>query len=256
MASIYRHRSNKWIAVIRRKGVKTQTQSFTRYADAKRWAASIEITQSVTKPPDTLRTLHEAIDRYAAQYIVNLKSVKTAKWELSFFKRHIPNLPLADFHATDAARYRDFRLSKGVSGSSINRELNSLSRLFDIAMKEWQWSDHNPVKQINRPRHGKHRTRRPTQQELIALRNECHQSDNKSIWRMIELAIETGMRQGELLSLTKDAINLNERIAYLSDTKNGEARGVPLSKPACEVISNQIKEIPDQRLFSRWSSGA
>ena len=255
MASIYKHRCNKWVAVIRRTGLKTRTKSFSKYTDAKHWAVEQESTISTSRQNTTSHTIHEALDRYQSEVIPHYKSTKTARWEVSFLKRHLMDHGLNEFQSTHAAAYRDFRLNNGISGSSINRELNTLSRVFDIAMKEWQWSDQNPIKQITRPRHGKHRTRRPTQEELIRLRNECHQSSNKSIWRMIELAIETGMRQGELLSLTKDAINLNKRIAYLSDTKNGEAREVPLSRRACEVISNQTKEVPDKRLFSQWSSG-
>ncbi|MEJ6650462.1 MAG: site-specific integrase, partial [Burkholderiales bacterium] len=256
MASIYKHRSNKWIAVIRRTGLKTRTKSFSKHTDAKRWATSIEANQSTNQLPRTQHTLHEAFERYEADYITKFKSIKTARWELQFFKTHLPNLPLDEFQSTHAVNYRDFRLSNGVSGSSINRELGTLSRLFDIAMKEWQWSSHNPIKQITRPKHGKHRTRRPTQEELTTLHNECSQSGNDSIWRMIELAVETGMRQGELLGLTKDSVNLNEHFAHLSETKNGESRHVPLSRRACALIAAEIKETQSgQRLFSRWSSG-
>jgi len=45
----------------------------------------------------------------------------------------------------------------------------------------------------------------------------------------VQLAIETAMRQGELLRLRWEHIELNRRTAHLPDTKNGEARTVPLS---------------------------
>jgi len=255
MASIYRHRSSKWIAVVRRKGLKTQTRSFVRYTDAKRWAASTEMTQPSLQSQNTRHTLHAAIDRYATEYIVNLKSVKTAKWELSFFKRHIPDLPLNEFYSTEVAQYRDFRLSNGVSGSSINRELNSLSRLFDIALKEWRWTDHNPVKDITRPKNGKHRERRPTEDELNRIQAECKRSGNEAVWAMIQLAIETGMRQAELLGVTEKTVDLHKRTIRLSHTKNGESRVVPLSRKAHDIIRSIAVKTNSTRLFPNWSSG-
>jgi integrase len=50
------------------------------------------------------------------------------------------------------------------------------------------------------------------------------------------------MRQGELLSLTWADVDLSKRVAKLRDTKNGEARDVPLSTGAVEVI----KALPRQ----------
>jgi len=255
MASIYKHRSNKWVAVIRHPQLKTRTKSFHKYADAKEWAKSEETKLSTRLFQGSHHTLHEAIDRYQETFITKFKSIKTAKWELQFLKRHIPNERLDTFQSTQVAQYRDDRLSRGVSGSSINRELNTLSRVFDIAMKEWCWVNHNPVKQITRPKNGRHRERRPTSSEIISLRNECARSRNNDIWIMIELAIETGMRQGELLNLETASINLQSRIAHLHETKNGESRSVPLSKRACDLVKIQLQATASEKLFPRWSGG-
>lgn len=48
-------------------------------------------------------------------------------------------------------------------------------------------------------------------------------------------AIETGMRSGEILSLTPERIT--ESVAHLPRTKNDSKRDVPLSKRALEIIS-------------------
>jgi len=49
---------------------------------------------------------------------------------------------------------------------------------------------------------------------------------------MVQLALETAMRQGELRRLRWQHIDLNRRTAHLPDTKNGEAMTVPLSTTA------------------------
>ena len=53
---------------------------------------------------------------------------------------------------------------------------------------------------------------------------------------LVQLALETAMRQGELLRLHWEYIDLNRGTAHLPDTKNGEARTVPLSSTAIAVL--------------------
>jgi integrase len=53
---------------------------------------------------------------------------------------------------------------------------------------------------------------------------------------MVQLALETAMRQGELRRLRWEHIDLHRRTAHLPDTKNGEARTVPLSTSAVAVL--------------------
>ena len=52
----------------------------------------------------------------------------------------------------------------------------------------------------------------------------------------MRLALETAMRQSELVGLRWEHIDLNRRTAHLPDTKNGESRTVPLSTVAVEVL--------------------
>ncbi len=56
------------------------------------------------------------------------------------------------------------------------------------------------------------------------------------------------MRQGELLSLEWKDINLVRRVAYLPETKNSEARSVPLSSKAVNVFSKLPRRI-DGKVF-------
>ena len=53
---------------------------------------------------------------------------------------------------------------------------------------------------------------------------------------LVEFAVETAMRRGELLSLRWSDIDFNERVAHLQITKNGEGCYVPLSSRAIAVL--------------------
>jgi integrase len=60
---------------------------------------------------------------------------------------------------------------------------------------------------------------------------------------LVQLALETAMRRGELLALEWQYVDLKKRLAYLPMTKNGEARTVPLSQKAATILSGLPKAI-------------
>jgi integrase len=60
---------------------------------------------------------------------------------------------------------------------------------------------------------------------------------------LVTLAIETGMRLGELASITWRNLDLQKRTVYLPDTKNGDSRTVPLSIAAVQVLEGLPKHI-------------
>ena len=55
---------------------------------------------------------------------------------------------------------------------------------------------------------------------------------------IIELAIETGMRRSEILSITNN--DIKDNCIYLSDTKNNSPRKIPLTKKVKEIINKSI----------------
>ncbi|WP_280950115.1 site-specific integrase [Methylobacterium radiotolerans] len=64
---------------------------------------------------------------------------------------------------------------------------------------------------------------------------------------LIMLALETGMRRGELLALEWNNIDLDRRLASLATSKNGHGRSIPLTPRAVDVISGI--EVRDSRVF-------
>ncbi len=59
------------------------------------------------------------------------------------------------------------------------------------------------------------------------------------VWlrEIIIFALNTGMRQGEILSLQWPQVDLSRRTATLLETKNKEIRTVPLNQTVCEMLS-------------------
>ena len=67
---------------------------------------------------------------------------------------------------------------------------------------------------------------------------------------VVLFAIETGMRRGEILSLTWENVHLGKRYVHLPDTENGDSRDVPLSPQALELLRDLLRNIRfDQVVF-------
>ncbi|GAB6068873.1 hypothetical protein JCM13664_21940 [Methylothermus subterraneus] len=151
--------------------------------------------------------------------------------------------------ATKIAAYRDARLADGVSGETVRKELALLSKPIKTAMREWGIAlPGNPVANVSKPPPSKPRDRRLKEGEEAQLLASLDRCRNRYRRPLVELAIETAMRQGELLSLQWENIDLKRRIAYLPETKNGEARAVPLSSRAVAILQSLPRSI-DGRVF-------
>lgn len=68
---------------------------------------------------------------------------------------------------------------------------------------------------------------------------------------MVEMALLTGLRRGELLSLRWDAVNRAERTFYLSRTKNGDPLELPISEGLASLIERRYEQrVNDDYVFS------
>jgi integrase len=121
--------------------------------------------------------------------------------------------------------------------------------VFEQCRKEWGLAVSNPIRQIRMPKPGKPRQRRLEAGEEEALLQACRESGAHYLQTFVILAVETGMRFGELAAVAWENLNLEKRTIYLPDTKNGSPRTVPLSTRAINAIRSQPRSI-DGRLFS------
>ena len=119
-----------------------------------------------------------------------------------------------------------------------------LSHLFELARKEWGFeATQNPVRFIRKPKVPRGRTRRPSPQELEALRETCH----PRLWALISFAIETGMRRGEIARLACGHVGLERCVVQLHETKNGDPRTVPLSSRTLSILRNLLQQSSDSK---------
>jgi integrase len=118
--------------------------------------------------------------------------------------------------------------------------------IFRKAMREWEWIETVPAFRTYH-RGGDVRVRFLTneQAELLLANLPDHQRE------VVLLALVTGLRQGNILQLTWEHVDLDRRIVTIPgyDMKNGESLGVPLNDVAVEVLRRQRGKHPT-RVFT------
>lgn len=229
----FRKRGDKWRVEIARQGVR-RSNTFESKQAATAWAArqEAEIMAGARGEVPNL-TVAALLKRYREEVSPGKKG---ARWEivrLTALERddRLAQVRLRRLDAPHVSDWQQRRL-KAVSSASVRRERNLLNNVFEIAIKEWRWLGANPFKGVRRPRDGRARTRLASDDEIRKLTEAA----SPALARAITFALETGMRAGEIASLTW----VDGRVAYLADTKNGEAREVPLSARALEAWAGGI----------------
>jgi integrase len=234
----FRKRNDKWQARVQRSGQTSIAKSFNTKADAIKWSRNIEsqLDLGTLAPKQTTPRLRPMLERYVAEVTPTKKGDSQERYRAAqLMKTKLADLFMDKITGEVVAKYRDQRLTE-VSNNTVRLELAFLSVVFEQCRKEWGLAVSNPIRQIRMPKPGKPRTRRLEAGEEEALLTACAASGAHYVHSFVVLAIETGMRFGELAGVQWKHVDLDKRTIYLPDTKNGHARTVPLSTRAVTAI--------------------
>jgi integrase len=242
MATI-RKRHNKWHVQIRIKGFQSNTKSFVLKKDAELWARQTEI--SLQKDDLGIRLQSyppfiEIINRYVKEVSSLKRGYENERHHLSnILKEKFIYLPLNKITPLYFAQYRDKRLQE-IKSSTLLREFNILSHIFTVCMTEWDYEINNPLKKIKKPKANDRRERRLTEYEYNFLVKGNY--PQQSLRYLIEFAIETGMRRGEILNIKEE--HIKGQTLLIPQTKNGHPRTIPLTKRALYILNNTELPFP------------
>lgn len=246
---------------IRIKGCPTQSATFERLTDAKKWSqqteAAIHEGRHFKTTQAKKRTVSEMLQKYREQVVPYKKSQQPVLQMLNWWDKQIGMYSLADASTSMIKDYRDKLLSeksgrgKQRAPGTVNRYLATLSHAFTMAVKEWEWIDRNPVLNVTKPKEPKGRVRFLDEAERKKLLEVCRNSQNTYLYPIVVLALSTGMRQGEILSLQWNQVDLAHQAIILEETKNGETRRVPLVGHALEILKDlsKVRKINTPLLF-------
>ncbi|EGF31261.1 site-specific recombinase, phage integrase family [Oxalobacteraceae bacterium IMCC9480] len=245
---------------IRLRGQAPETATFERLTDAKEWAKKTEADMKAGRHFGISKrhTVEELLDRYEKSALPALKSAESVKAKLDFWReRHGKNL-LSDMTPDVIAKARDKLASTpkqrggGIrSAADVNRTLAALSSACGFAVKELGWLERNPMERVRKGAEAKGRVRFLSSDELPLFLKACRDSANSHLYLAVVLALTTGGRKSEVMSLRWRQIDMKRRTAMLGDTKNGDARALPLSGEALALLqaSATVRALDDDRLF-------
>lgn len=188
--------------------------------------------------------MREALIKYKQQVSILKKGYSQESYRIEQLCRSmLGEKKVREVTSVDIATYRDLRLQtlnpktlKPLSPASVRLEMSLLSSFFDICRIEWGLCDDNPVSKVRKPKVPPGRDRRLTAREDRQILRYAHNHVNPELYSIIVLALETAMRQGEILGLSWEHVNLKSRVAHLPATKNGTKRDVPLSIKARDAL--------------------
>lgn len=251
MASI-RKRANGWQARVKRKGYPELTNTFKQYSDAAAWArvteSEIDRGQFINRTEAENTTLGELLNRYLREVTPQKKGAIVERYRInSWLKTDLAKRYLSTLKASDFAIWRDNRIKSGAAANTIRLELAVISNLFNVAKSEWGFESlRNSTENIRTPKLPSGRSRRVSDKEIDLL---IKHTESTALQSILKIAIESGMRRGEIAALEWKHINLKARTALLPDTKNGEARLIPLSTSCRDTIKSLPRNI-NGRLFN------
>lgn len=247
----------RWDVTVTRRGAPRMTKTFPTRGIGERWAMEEEraIARGSWRSIDLAErmTVGALLDRYENEELPKKRSISTVRSAIALLKDELGTLPVIALDGESLAKFRDRRLKMDARGGgqygghslgrkvtteTVRKEMSLIGRVINIAIREWglYLPAGNPLKMVTLPAGCRARDRRLTNDELAKLVLEAKLSRSKILSVAIELAIETAMRRGELVALRWEDVDLEQRVARIRISKNGEPRDVPLTSRAVEVL--------------------
>ncbi len=140
-------------------------------------------------------------------------------------------------------------LKRTMKGSSINRELATLKNIFSVALKQKRYRGDNPVRQVSYF---------PEQNRDYVLSKEeigrLLEAAGGTLRKIVLIALNTGLRKGEILSLRWNQVNFEEGIISFARTKSAKYFRVPMNQVVRDILAG-VEKKSDHVFPGRGSRG-
>ncbi len=258
MATIRKRGDYQWQAIVKRKGHYC-SRTFDYKADAEKWSRKTEreIDQGTFAPENEslTTTLFKALERYAREVTPGKKGQAREINRIKRWQEHpLAKKTLAGIKGSDLAKFRDDRRTADkVSDATIRLELMLLSAIYKRARTDWGMVGlASPLASMTLPAGSRKRERRLRDGEEDTLLEFITKAMPRTPYarELLELDLETGMRQSEILGIEWNDIRLKQKHIHLDETKSGDPRDVPLSPRAIQIIESIPRPISGGRLFN------
>ena len=161
------------------------------------------------------RTFEELMARYLTDHAAKKSEPRHDHGYAKRLTAFFGGRTLAEVTPKLIADYKARRYAAGLKPASINRELASLKKAFNLAVREWEWCRENPVSKVSMERENNQRDRWLSVEEEARLLHGC------APWlqELVTVALHTGMRMGEILALTWRGVDVSRRTVMVVRSK-------------------------------------
>ena len=252
MASITKRKNKNgtshWRAVVRIKGYPTVCNHFDRKQEADDWAAEVEREIKLGRfnfdQHKRQHTFFDLLERYTNDgALEHIRSVDDVKHHLNFWKTRFGAYALVhltpELIGKERQRFADTPNAKNKlpSPATVNRYFSSFSSILSYAVR-LRWLDKNPCLSLTKLKENKGRDRVLSEEEMIRLLAACRESKSPYLYCYVLMSLTTGARQGEILGLEWRHIDFENKLAHLTETKNGRPRSIALADPVIDELSS------------------
>ena len=168
------------------------------------------------------------------------RNPKTAEKTIKAFESSFPTLmdfQLSDINAWEIEKWRNKRLAEGVKPATTNRQINTIKGCLSRAV-EWSAIDSHDLNKVKTLTVDNSKVRYLSKDEEARLRENLQTCNTDFLEVIVLLALNTGMRKGELLSLEWNHINFDNKILTVDfqNAKSGNTRNLPLNTQAFNTL--------------------
>ena len=203
-----------------------------------------------TRKPVPFSKLVERYREFASGY---KRGWETEKYIVEEFASLFGDTPLAQITTWQIEKWKA-EGGKRLNPVTVNRRLTVIKHMFKQAV-EWDLVKSNPATSVKRFTVNSERTRFLTQHEIQTLLETCEkQITSPWLLPLVTLALNTGMRQGELLRLKWENVDLERGSITIIQSKTLRRKTIAINEPAREAL-NWLQENRYGELLLMWPWG-
>ncbi len=225
-----------WQCLVRVKHHPELSKSFTKHEDAKRWGNETELKirrEDAGIVKIKFPSFRDISLRYLNEVSIHKKCFRLERAIITPLGNEAwSEYPINKITPLVIGKFRD-KQREIIKNNSLNRKLDVISTIYTTCKKEWGYPVDNPILSIRRPKNPEPRDRRFTDAELnLLLRGN---RTTEKLRTIIEIALETGMRQSEILHVHPEHIRGQTLFIPIAKTK---PRTIPLTKKALSILKH------------------
>lgn len=192
--------------------------------------------------------LSELINLYISEILPAKRpqTQKMQKIQLAFWLRCLGDKNIEDIKPIDIIKTR---AKLEISDASKNIYVSAIRHVYSVAIREFDLTDYNPLLKVKNLKNPRLRVRFLTDKERLDFLVACEESSNAYLYLVVLIAIATGARKSEILTLKWTQIDFEKKLIFLDQTKNGDFASLILTDKIAKLLLKAFNDTTSEFVF-------